>query len=131
LASTLVALLLAQRASAPEHDMLDSNHTTDRKLTTEEAAQYLGGLKRNTLERWRTFGKGPRFLKLDNHLVRYAKSDLDAWLEARKFTSTAQYDTHQVAPKRMPQQPKPLGPVQQKRAALWAAQANPANPIPA
>jgi len=67
------------------------------------------------LEIWRSTGKGPAYLKL-GPLVRYAKSDLDAWLEARKFSNTAQYATHQVSPKR-------LGPVQQKRADFMARQA--------
>jgi hypothetical protein len=70
---------------------------TDKKLTTQEACVYLAGesepLKPNTLEIWRLNGKGPRFIKIGK-LVRYAQSDLDAWLDSKTCTSTSQYATH-------------------------------------
>jgi len=50
-------------------------------LDSDQAAEYLG-LKRTTLEAWRTRGSGPRFVKL-GRLVKYRRSDLDAFIESR------------------------------------------------
>lgn len=58
-------------------------------VTTPEAAEYLGGLKPNTLEGWRVQGIGPRYIKI-GRLVRYSIADLDAYLEAQKRQSTSQ-----------------------------------------
>lgn len=57
-------------------------------LTTPEAAAYLG-LQPATLEQWRWSGKGPRFCKI-GRCCRYRKEDLDAFMEARAFTSTTE-----------------------------------------
>jgi excisionase family DNA binding protein len=58
-------------------------------LTTREAAAYLG-LATSTLNKWRCHGGGPHFLKL-GRAVRYRREDLDAFLTARRLTSTASY----------------------------------------
>lgn len=58
-------------------------------ISTEKAAEYLGGLKPNTLENWRSRGVGPRFIKI-GRLVRYSIDDLDAYLEAHSRQSTSQ-----------------------------------------
>ena len=55
-------------------------------LTTPKAAEYLG-LSRNTLNRWRWDGRGPRYLKLGS-AVRYRQSDLDAFIEAAERNHT-------------------------------------------
>ena len=55
-------------------------------LTTEEAAMLLG-LSTSTLNKWRVYGKGPKFLKL-GRAVRYRKHDLNAFLVARTRQST-------------------------------------------
>jgi excisionase family DNA binding protein len=57
-------------------------------LTTEQAAAKLG-LGTNTLEKYRVFGTGPTFVKLGRS-VRYAESDLDEWVAARRLTSTSE-----------------------------------------
>ena len=54
---------------------------------TGKAAGYLD-LKKSTLEAWRVRGSGPVFLKLGK-AVRYRKEDLDAFINARKCTSTS------------------------------------------
>lgn len=56
-------------------------------LTTPKAAEYLG-LSRNTLNRWRWDGRGPRYLKLGS-AVRYRISDLDAFIEAAERNHTS------------------------------------------
>ncbi len=58
-------------------------------IDTPQAAEYLGGLKPNTLEGWRVQGIGPRYIKI-GRLVRYSITDLDAYLEAQKRQSTSQ-----------------------------------------
>ena len=57
-------------------------------VTTEQAAEYLGGLKVNTLEGWRVKGIGCRFIKC-GRLVRYRLEDLDEYLKVQTRSSTA------------------------------------------
>jgi hypothetical protein len=47
-------------------------------LTTRQAAAYLA-CQPNTLEQWRSQGKGPRFRRLPSKQIRYAQEDLDEW----------------------------------------------------
>ena len=58
------------------------------RLTVREAAAYLR-LAKGTLDQWRTAGTGPRFIKLSARKILYDTADLDAWLNARKQSSTA------------------------------------------
>jgi excisionase family DNA binding protein len=55
-------------------------------LTTVEAAAELG-LRPNTLERWRHYGGGPRFVKVGSR-VRYRRRDLERWLDTRSYRRT-------------------------------------------
>lgn len=52
----------------------------DPLMDTNEAAEYLR-IDRRTAEGWRYRGTGPRYLRFTNRVVRYKKSDLDAFLE--------------------------------------------------
>ena len=56
-------------------------------LTPEEAAHVLTS-KARTLERWRSTGTGPRYIKVGRR-VAYRLSDLEVWIEqqARQHTS--------------------------------------------
>ena len=58
-------------------------------LSTSEAAQYVG-LSRSYLEKKRLTGGGPRYAKLGTRVV-YDLSDLDAWVNARLRSYTAEY----------------------------------------
>jgi predicted DNA-binding transcriptional regulator AlpA len=58
-------------------------------LTTPQAALYLG-LAVSTLNKWRCFGAGPKFLKL-GRAVRYRREDLDSFLMSRQLGSTSEY----------------------------------------
>jgi predicted DNA-binding transcriptional regulator AlpA len=62
------------------------------KLLTNVQACELLGLKPNTLEIWRTQGKGPKFRKI-GRAIRYVESDVIAWIDAQTCTSTSQYST--------------------------------------
>lgn len=51
-------------------------------LLDESAVASALGLKVGTLQRWRLFGRGPKFRKCGG-AVRYSESDLSAWLDSR------------------------------------------------
>ena len=55
-------------------------------FTTREAARYLG-LSISTLNKWRCYGFGPKYLKL-GRAVRYRQEELDRYLEGRLYQST-------------------------------------------
>ncbi len=58
------------------------NQLTDHLLTPPEAAAYIG-VTENTLSVWRCVGRyAIPFIKV-GRLVRYRRSDLEAWLESR------------------------------------------------
>lgn len=56
--------------------------TTDRLLTTDEAAEYLR-LRPRTLIKWRRTGTGPRYVASGSKLVCYRASDLAAYVASR------------------------------------------------
>jgi len=64
------------------------NRSSDPLLTPFEAAAYIG-VSENTLSVWRCVGRyAIPFIKV-GRLVRYRRSDLEAWLESRTHTSGA------------------------------------------
>lgn len=60
--------------------------TGPEKFRTRGAADYLE-VKRGTLEAWRVRWCGPAFVKLGKNVV-YLKSDLDAFINTNRRTST-------------------------------------------
>ena len=64
-------------------------------LDTAEAARALG-LGKRTLANWRVLGGGPPFQRV-GRAVPYDPNDLAAYLNARRFRSTAQADASQAA----------------------------------
>jgi hypothetical protein len=62
---------------------------TRKLITTQQAAEYLGDIKPNTLEIWRTQGAGPPYKKI-GRLVRYSLDDLDSYVAAQSRQSTSQ-----------------------------------------
>ena len=63
-----------------------------QNLTPRAAAAYIG-LAPATLAKIRCRSNdGPPFMRLGRKIV-YAQADLDAWLEARRATSTADADS--------------------------------------
>lgn len=62
-------------------------------LTTAQAAKFLA-VSAKSLERFRLLGTGPVYIKCGagkKSPVRYRQADLDAWIEANRFTSTSAY----------------------------------------
>lgn len=51
-------------------------------LTPKQAARYVG-ISEGALRLWRADGKGPRYFRAGEKLVRYRRADLDGWIEAR------------------------------------------------
>ena len=66
---------------------MNNVHTPDRLLDEKEVASILN-INVATLRRWRWAGKGPRFLKIGG-AVRYEQSDIVAFIEAGRRTSTS------------------------------------------
>ena len=58
-------------------------------LRVTDAAARLG-LSASTLNKWRTQGRGPLFVKV-GRAVCYRPQDLDEWLQAQVRSSTSQY----------------------------------------
>ena len=61
-----------------------------RLLEVPEAAEYLG-LSKSTLDKWRCYGEGPKFIKMGSRAIRYRLSDLDDYIASRQSSSTSQY----------------------------------------
>ncbi|MBY8829818.1 helix-turn-helix transcriptional regulator [Hephaestia mangrovi] len=61
-------------------------------LTTVEAAAYVG-LAKNTLEKMRSYGDGPKYIKY-RRSVRYRIKYLDAWVLAHMASNTSEYERH-------------------------------------
>jgi predicted DNA-binding transcriptional regulator AlpA len=63
-----------------------NRHTPDRTIPkrfgSEAEIEQLYGIPRATLQRWRFFGKGPKWVKFGRS-VRYAFADFDAWIAAQ------------------------------------------------
>jgi hypothetical protein len=64
--------------------------SNDEKMNAREAARYMG-LAHATLAKMRCWGGSPTFMRLGRKIV-YARPDLDAWLDARRATSTSDAD---------------------------------------
>ena len=64
--------------------MMDQQNT----LTPKKAASYLG-ISEAALRLWRSRGEGPRYFRAGEKLVRYRRTDLDSWIEARLSGPTA------------------------------------------
>lgn len=58
-------------------------------LTPKEAAQFLG-IPLGTLAQWRSQRRGPPYIKLEERLVRYRRSDLEEYLSGH-LVETSQF----------------------------------------
>jgi predicted DNA-binding transcriptional regulator AlpA len=59
------------------------------ELLTPQRTSELTGLSQPTLQRMRSRGTGPPFVKLGPRRVAYRLSDINRWLEIRIVTSTS------------------------------------------
>jgi hypothetical protein len=60
-----------------------------RLMPPDAAATYLGGIAKQTLAKWRCLGGGPEFVRVGSRIF-YEQSALDAWLDARRHSSTSE-----------------------------------------
>lgn len=61
--------------------------TEDELMSPPATAEYLGGVALQTLANWRcstSAQTGPPFIRINDRMVRYRKSDVDAWLDERR-----------------------------------------------
>jgi excisionase family DNA binding protein len=58
------------------------NRNPDPLFTTEAAAEYLD-VSVNTLLAWRQQGRGPRWVRVGDRLVKYRRSDLEAYIAVK------------------------------------------------
>ena len=59
-----------------------------RRLSPKEAAAYIGSSK-SKMDKWRCYGGGPKYYKLDHRVV-YDTADLDKFLADRARANTSQ-----------------------------------------
>ncbi len=55
----------------------------------EEEVSRRYHIARRTLQRWRTTGEGPAFVRFGARRVKYREADIEAWAAARTFPSRA------------------------------------------
>jgi excisionase family DNA binding protein len=71
-----------------------------RRFRAPAAAEYLG-VSTSTLAKWRMRGDPPAYRKLGRVIV-YDQTDLDAWLESCRRTSTSEPEPTRNKPPRSP-----------------------------
>ena len=64
-------------------------NSRDPLLKPDEAGEYVG-FTAGWLAKLRIYGGGPNFIKLGRK-IRYARSDLDAWIAAGRSGSTSEH----------------------------------------
>ncbi len=75
------------KGKTAKNEQKTNQNDADVKFNTEEAGRYLGLANSETLAVWRCNGRyNIPFIRV-GRLVRYRKSDLDAWLESRTVRS--------------------------------------------
>ena len=80
------------RISTPQ----DHDAAPPALLDTEQCAEYLG-LAVRTLQNWRVLGTSDLpFLRVGRS-VKYDRREIEAWLNSRRFRSTAAADAARVA----------------------------------
>ena len=60
---------------------------TPELLTPEQAGQILS-MSSHSLAQMRYVGNGPAYVKISAKTIRYRRTDLEAWLQARTRTRT-------------------------------------------
>jgi predicted DNA-binding transcriptional regulator AlpA len=63
-------------------------HEPDEFLSDRQLAEMLGVTTRTTL-RWRRDGGGPRYVRVGERRILYARADVLAWTASKTFTSLA------------------------------------------
>ena len=72
------AALLSVPAEKEDHPIVD-RQTSEILLTEKETARFLH-VTPHALQKWRSDGKGPRYIKTGRKFLRYRQSDLEQFL---------------------------------------------------
>ncbi len=62
-------------------------------LTTKEVAKWLL-VSHQTLNHWRIYGSGPKFIRLSANRIGYRPDDVEAWLAGRAIFTTNEDSTY-------------------------------------
>jgi predicted DNA-binding transcriptional regulator AlpA len=68
--------------------------TTPQRLLNERQVADSCAISVLTLRKWRTEGRGPRYVKIGT-LVRYRPEDVDAWIESHEAHGAARVEVAQ------------------------------------
>lgn len=79
------SLPAAQDAAPPAA----ARDTSSNGLLSPEEAGALLGVPATLLQRWRTTGDGPQFVRLTRKTIKYRAEDVQAFIESRRVSSTA------------------------------------------
>ena len=60
-------------------------------LINEEAAAEFADVSKRTMQGFRQNGGGPRFVRISSRCIRYTRTWLKEWADARAANSTAEY----------------------------------------
>ncbi len=60
----------------------------NRNLLNEEQAAERLGVKVKTMQQWRHFGRGPKYVKV-GRLVKYQPADIEAYIKSRTVNPAA------------------------------------------
>lgn len=62
--------------------MSQTPRKNNNEFLSEGDLEHMGIASRRTLQGWRLLGRGPRYYKISNGMVRYRWTDIEAWLAA-------------------------------------------------
>lgn len=57
----------------------------DEQLLDEAAAAVRCRMSHRTMQRWRSTGDGPPYIRVGPRLIAYRQADVEAWLRSRTF----------------------------------------------
>ena len=66
-----------------------ADHDYWSRLIDERLAAEFAGLSVRTMQSLRQSGEGPKFIRLSPRCVRYRRSDIGSWAEAKLVSSTS------------------------------------------
>ena len=78
--------------SAPEQPILrlrDISRDPDALLTEQQASALLG-ITARALQKWRSKGSGPSFVRISSRCIRYRRRDIVDWAAERLKRSTSE-----------------------------------------
>ena len=61
-------------------EIATSQISVNRRFVTEAELAQQTGISKRTLQKWRLFGRGPRYVKLHG-AIRYSIADFDDWVK--------------------------------------------------